>query len=164
MSYLPDRSSPKRIYTSWQERFRVDTKEEVNEFCKKNGYTTEWNDDGSILYYKKVNAAIKYPETKEDLWFNQIHSHHGSYFLTNPIFMKTPLPALKFYPFHSAYGDGDEIEEEVMQKIRKINWDCSKGIRYEPGDVLVLENRLVQHGRIGFKGDQRKLLVGLTQN
>ena len=72
----------------------------------------------------------------------------------------TEIPDNKL-PYHSYYGDGSEIEPEVLQHIRATSWECAVGFRWKSGDLLVLDNLAVQHGRVGFKGD-RKVLVYLT--
>ena len=52
----------------------------------------------------------------QQLWFNQAHAHHASYY--NYMYPKTwgksGIPFEK-YPFHTYYGDGSEINEDVLQ-------------------------------------------------
>ena len=96
----------------------------------------------------------------EKIWFNMATPHHNSYHKAMPTFIGADIPDEK-YPYNCYYGDGSEIEPEVIQHIRAASWACAVGFKWQSGDLLVLDNLAVQHGRIGFTGD-RKLLVYLT--
>jgi alpha-ketoglutarate-dependent taurine dioxygenase len=67
------------------------------------------------------------------------------------------------YPTHTTYGDGTEIEPEVIQHIRDTNWSTAVGFEWQDGDVLIIDNVAVMHGRISFSGE-RKILSFLTKN
>ena len=64
-------------------------------------------------------------------------------------------------PSHTCYGDGSDIEPAVLQHILATTWTCAVGFKWKKGDLLVLDNLAVQHGRLGFIGE-RKLLVYMT--
>ena len=64
-------------------------------------------------------------------------------------------------PRHTYYGDGSEIEPEVLQHMRATAWACAVGFKWQRDDLLVLDNLAVLHGRLGFTGD-RKILVYLS--
>ena len=68
----------------------------------------------------------------------------------------------KQYPLHALYGDGSEIEEEVVQHIRDTAWTCSYGFQMRKGDVIILDNMYIQHGRLSFT-DERRLLTSLIE-
>ena len=65
------------------------------------------------------------------------------------------------YPTHTTYGDGSEIDPEVIEHIRATGWKNAVGFPWRKGDVLVLDNLAVQHGRLSFKGD-RQIMAYLT--
>ena len=77
-----------------------------------------------------------------------------------PRFIGTAIPDEKM-PRNTRYGDGSDIEPEVLQHLRVAAWACAVGFKWQNGDLLVLDNRAVVHGRLGFMGD-RKILVYLT--
>ena len=62
---------------------------------------------------------------------------------------------------HTYYEDGSDIEPAVMQHILAAGWSCAVGFKWKKGDLSVLDNLAVQHGRVGFKGE-RKLLDYMT--
>lgn len=67
------------------------------------------------------------------------------------------------YRHTSCYGDGSEVEEDVLQHIRAVTWECTIGFQWKTGDLLVVDNYLALHGRLGFKG-KRKILANLLAN
>ena len=103
---------------------------------------------------------MSHPVSGEKVWFNQVATHNNSYHKAKPTFIGAEIPDDKF-PFHTHYGDGSEIEPEVLQHIRETSWACAVGFKWKRGDLLVIDNFAAQHGRIGFMGD-RKVLVFLT--
>ena len=110
--------------------------------------------------WQNRSAFLRHPDNGEIIWFNQVHLHSPSYHKAHPKFYGTEIPDDKF-PAHCYYGDGSDIEVEVVQHIRAISWTCAVGFQWRSGDLLVLDNLAVQHGRIGFTGD-RKILAYLT--
>lgn len=67
------------------------------------------------------------------------------------------------YPAHAMYGDGTEIEPEVIQHIRATNWQCTVGFQWRSGDVAVVDNLAVMHARLSFTG-KRRILSFLTSD
>ena len=65
------------------------------------------------------------------------------------------------YPTHTLYGDGGEIDPEVIEHVRATGWRNAVGFSWRKRDVLVLDNLAVQHSRLSFKGD-RLLFAYLT--
>jgi len=64
----------------------------------------------------------------------------------------------KEYPIHVCYGDGEEIEDEVMDHLRVTMWNNLMSLKLKEGDVIVLDNLLCQHTRMDFKGERRMLI------
>ena len=59
------------------------------------------------------------------------------------------------YPYHCSYGNGEEIEDHVIDHIRACMWNNAVPLKMFPGDVIILNNLLCQHSRMGFQ-QQRK--------
>ena len=105
-------------------------------------------------------AFLSHPVTGEKIWFNQAIQHHCTYSKALPQFKGSDLPDEK-YPCHTYYGDGSDIEPEVLQHVRAVSWSCAVGFRWKKGDLIALDNLNVQHGRMAFTGE-RKILVHMT--
>jgi len=149
------------LYLSWQRAFATDSKKNVESLAASKGYNVTWEESGGLYLWQNLPAFIRHPLTGEKIWFNQAHSHHASGYKQMPGFIDVQIPDEK-YPAHTYYGDGSEIEPEVIQHIRATSWECAVGFRWRSGDLLVLDNLAVQHARIGFTGN-RKILAYLTQ-
>ena len=49
--------------------------------------------------------------------------------------------------FHTSFGDGSEIPEFYMKHVRDVMWSNMVFNRWEQGDVLMIDNFRVSHGR-----------------
>ena len=56
-----------------------------------------------------------------------------------------------------------DIPEEYIQHIREVSWNVAVGFQMQQGDVIAIENHLVQHSRLSFTGE-RRLLAALVQH
>ena len=68
------------------------------------------------------------------------------------------------YPYHCCYGDGEEIEDEVVDHLRAAQYNNAMSLKLEAGDVIFLDNMLAQHTRIGCVGTERKILVHIADS
>ncbi|XP_077985163.1 dapdiamide synthesis protein DdaC-like [Glandiceps talaboti] len=144
---------------NWQE---INDKIKLSLFLENHGYGYRWEDNNSLIFWQNVPAFRRHPLTGERIWFNQITGNHASYCFDHPNFVDLDIPNWK-YPYHSTYGDGSEIEPEVIQHIRDVLWQTAVGFQMQKSDVLVYDNMYTQHARIGYTG-KRKLVVALTSD
>ena len=132
--------------------------------AKELGYHVTWDASGGLSAWQNRPAFSTHPATGEKVWFNQAHTHHASYYKPWPeqiLFHFPPETPDEKYPSHTYYGDGSEIEPEVIQHIRATSWACAVGFQWRRGDLLAMDNMAVQHARIGFTGP-RKILAFLV--
>ena len=138
--------------------------QEVEKFLENANFSYKWNKkDDSLLYWYTLPPFVKHQDTGEKVWFTQPDSHHSSYFKESPMFDEVVLSDDSMYPAHATYGDGTEIEPEVIQHIRAINWNCAVGFQWRTGDIVVLDNLAIMHSRLSFTG-KRRILSFLTSN
>ncbi|XP_002737284.1 dapdiamide synthesis protein DdaC-like [Saccoglossus kowalevskii] len=148
-------------YKSWQETFFTENKSDVEKYMDRMNYEHKWQDDGAVSYWYTLPAFTKHHKTGEELWFNHVHRHHSTNLAEHPKYADEPdLPPLRF-PYHTGYGDGTELEPEVLQHLRDVIWQVSVGFQLQKSDIIVFDNMLVQHSRLGFTG-KRKLLAAMT--
>ncbi|XP_077977822.1 dapdiamide synthesis protein DdaC-like [Glandiceps talaboti] len=147
---------------SWQGAFFTEDKSDVERCLEEQGMTYHWHKDGALTYRYHLSAFTTNPKTGEELWFNQLHLNHASYFKVSPHFVHLNIPDDQ-YPSHCYYGDGSDIEEETLQHVRNVMWNAAVGFQLQKRDLLVLDNVYVQHARLGFT-EERRLLVSLTKD
>jgi hypothetical protein len=64
-------------------------------------------------------------------------------------------------PTNTYYGDGTPIEPDVLDELRGAYLAEKTVYPWQTGDVLVLDNMSVAHGRESYLG-KRKILAGMA--
>jgi len=146
----------------WQTVFQTDDQAAVEAHCRKSGIQVEWK-PGNRLRTRAVRPAVtRHPKTGEPLWFN-----HATFFHVSTLesgireslleeFAEDELPA------NTYYGDGTPIEPETLEHLRALYLREMRSFPWEKGDVLLLDNMMVAHGRAPYRG-ARKVLVGMAE-
>jgi hypothetical protein len=155
---LHSEDSEKNLYQSWQMRFRTEDKSEINEFLEIEKYSYIWEEE-ILFYWKNLSPTVKHNISGEKLWFNQISALHASYYADMKCHENLKLPN-KEHPCHSTYGDGEEFEKHEIEDHRRCIWESAVGFDWQNGDILFLDQMIVQHSRLSFEGD-RKVGVSL---
>ena len=65
-------------------------------------------------------------------------------------------------PNNTYYGDSSQIEPQVLDHLRQAYRQEMITFPWQEGDILMLDNMLVAHGRGAYLGP-RKVLVGMTE-
>lgn len=147
---------------SWSEVFQTEDRNVVEQLCRAASIEFEWKCDGGLRTHQICQATSIHPSTGEPVWFNQAHLFHISN-LAQPI--RDSLLAghdRDYLPRNTYYGDGSDIEPEALEEIRKAYRDEMLIFQWHANDVLMLDNMLVAHGRMPFRGP-RKVLVGMAE-
>lgn len=152
------RNIDSEIGLSWREVYQVDTKEQVEEFLTRNGCSFKWLSDERLRVTWIKPALIQHPFTHQWIWFNHGLFYHKSLL---PVGAKDAFSE-EDLPFSTRYGDGGAIEPVVIEELKHAFEVSSNSFALEKGDVLLLDNMLIAHGRKPFEGD-RKVLVTMLQ-
>jgi len=149
------------IDLSWTEVFQTEDRNEVEKYCENNAIQFEWVGKNGLRTRQLAGASYSHPSTGEKVWFNQAHLFHISSLSSNnrasleDTFKKEDLPRNVYY------ADGEDIEEEALDHIRKAYRDNTITFDWQEGDLLLLDNMLYSHGRQPFTGN-RRILVGMA--
>ena len=147
---------------SWQTVFQMNDRKEVERHCDDAGIQYEWG-EGHRLRTRQVRPAVaQHPQTGEWLWFNHATFFHAS--TLEPPIREKLLAEFRNedLPHNTYYGDGSEIEPEVMDELREAYLQELVQFTWERGDVLMVDNMLTAHSRRPFLGE-RKILVGMAE-
>jgi alpha-ketoglutarate-dependent taurine dioxygenase len=144
----------------WQSVFQADSPAEVDRICAAAGIETQWH-DGGVLHTRQVaQATTVCPASGRRAWFNQAHLFHVA---ALPAAARQALRATvgDRLPRHAQLGDGQPIPDRDIEMIQAA---FASAAWHEPwcgGDVLLVDNIAVAHGRRPFTGD-REVLVAMA--
>ncbi len=161
--YLYQRNFMKYMYVSWQNCYQTEDKQEVEQYCKDNQIEFSWGDNDITLTTKQVRPAVsRHPGTGEYCWFN--HCTFFNFATLDPKVQQflSRSYSEQEYPNHTFYGDGSTIEPEVIETLINAYEAEKTTFEWQPGDVLMVDNMLVAHGRQSFAGD-RLVLTGMSE-
>ncbi|HEX2224328.1 MAG TPA: TauD/TfdA family dioxygenase [Thermoanaerobaculia bacterium] len=148
---------------SWQEAFQTSDPAAVERYCHDNQIEFEWKEDGRRLRTSQVRRVVaRHPRTGELSWFN-----HLTFFHVSTLVSSVRDSLLREFcegdlPNNTYYGDGEPVEPEVMEHLRDAYLQETVTFPWQAGDVLLLDNILVAHGRQPFSGD-RKVVVAMAE-
>jgi alpha-ketoglutarate-dependent taurine dioxygenase len=147
---------------TWENVFQTADRGEVERFCRATGIELEWKEGNRLRTRQRCQGVAAHPRTGEAVWFNQAHLfHHSS---LDPEVLEALVGSFgeDGLPRDSRYGDGTPIEESALAEIRGVYDEESVGFPWEKGDLLMVDNMLVAHGRRPFSG-ARRILVAMAQ-
>lgn len=145
----------------WQTVFQTENSNEVEAFCETNGISYRWTNNGECLSTEQIcQATTTHPKTGESVWFNQAHLFHISSLSDED--QKTLLDELGYEHLtrNSFFGDGSEIPIDLLDHIRAAYDQHTFMFDWQRGDIMVLDNVLMAHGRNTYSGE-RKLAVAM---
>ncbi|GFM70571.1 hypothetical protein PSCICL_15630 [Pseudomonas cichorii] len=146
----------------WQQAFSTEDRAQVEQYCKASNIDFEWNEEGELSTRQVCQAVARHPVSGEWVWFNQAHLFHISNLA--PAVRETLISIVgeEGVPRNVFYGDGSPIELEALEHVRAVLQRCQVSFPWQAGDVLMLDNMLVAHGRSTFQG-ARKVVVAMAE-
>jgi alpha-ketoglutarate-dependent taurine dioxygenase len=157
-----------RVGLSWREVFQADDPRAVEAYCAAHGYDCDWlpgtdgEPAGVLRTCRRGQAIATHPVTREPVWFN-----HAAFFHLSTLGPDVRDGLLAQFgedrlPNQTFYGNGRPLEPDVMETIRSAYRAHTLSWSWRAGDVLLLDNMLVAHGRESFTGP-RRILVGMAE-
>lgn len=147
---------------SWQDVFQTENKSDVEEFCLKAGIELEWTNNNRLRTRQLCQAVATHPKVGGMVWFNQAHLFHVSSLESDIRESLQSSFGAAGLPRNAYYGDGSQIEDDVLDEIRDVYRQEQVVFHWQEGDILMLDNMLMAHGRTPFIGP-RKVLVGMAE-
>lgn len=135
---------------SWQSTLRATSREEAQGRLEQLGYTWEWLADGSLRATTPVLPGVKSLPDGRKTFFNQLIAASQGWKDSR----NDPSKAITF-------GDGTPLDPAGVEVAVRLADELTFDIPWERGDVALLDNRSVMHGRQTFSGT-RKILASLA--
>ena len=156
------RSYGQGVGLPWQRVFSSYSRADVETYCRQAGIEHEWFDGDRLATRQVRHAIVRHPETGEAVWFNHAVFFHIS--TLEPELRRTLIQSFgeRFLPGNTYYGDGSEIEEDTLDRIRDAYENETVIFTWQRQDVLMLDNMLAAHGRLPYTGP-RRVLVAMSE-
>ncbi|MCF6437762.1 TauD/TfdA family dioxygenase [Pseudoalteromonas sp. MMG022] len=161
--YIRNLHGGRGLGPSWQDTFESNDRDEVSEICKRSNVDFQWNKNGSLRTTQIGAGIAEHPITKEKVWFNQADQFHPS---NHPAkfyeaLMHMYSGKLDQCPTHACFGDGSPIDDAILASVREAFKAQTIYFPWQEGDVLLIDNMLMSHGRAAYSGP-RKILVAMS--
>ena len=135
---------------SWQSTFQSENREQAEQRMRKLGYEWSWLADGCLQAITPVLPAVREVSTGRKVFFNQlIAASQGWQDDRND-----PAKSVTF-------GDGSPLDRDAVLRVAKLAEKLTFDLAWQQGDVALVDNFLVMHGRRTFQGE-RKILASLV--
>lgn len=150
-------------HRTWQDAFYTDDPSKAVADCLAMGVEPKWLDDGSLSISYLSKGMIDHPETGERLWFNQLSSmaltpenigERRFALFADSYGKDRPLP------YDVRFGDGTPIAIDRVQALYPLWDELIVKSPWSRGDVMILDNFLIAHGRNSYTG-KRDVQVAL---
>lgn len=142
----------------WRVVFQTDDRAEVARYCREHSIAATWRADGTLRTEQTCQGTAHHPRTGETLWFNQAHLFHPSALGPEMMADMIDIFGADALPRDARFGDGTPIPADLLARVREVHAAHARAFDWRAGDVLVLDNMLVAHGRRPFEGPRRVLV------
>lgn len=164
----------------WHQLFGTTDRDRIEEVCRENEFDFTWLPGGRLRLVHSQPATRVHPVTGEVAWFNHSQVFHPSQApgelrriarrqdrarMTALSWVASGLVALQRrtkdaedLAMNCTYGDGTPIPDADMEAVRDAIWRNLRFFRWRVGDVVLIDNFSVAHGRMPYRGP-RKVVV-----
>lgn len=142
---------------TWQATYGTVDRDEVLDLLAAQGASGSWL-PGDVLQVRSACAATAPdPAGGDALWFNQAEQWHPSALHADVRSMFARSYGAGRMPHDCCYGDGAPLDEAELAHVRAVLAKSKLLFDWQRGDLLMLDNVLMMHGREPFTGKRRTL-------
>ena len=136
---------------SWRSTLSVDDRTQAEEKLASLGYSWIWEEGGSLRATTPALPAVRDLGDGSASFYNQLIAAYLGWQGVR----EDPSSALSF-------GDGTPIDRDGLEAIVELAPQHTYDLQWQDGDVALVDNHRVMHGRRAFSGDRpRQVLVAM---
>ncbi len=171
-----------RYAKSWKAVFNTEDRGLVEAKCRETGRQLEWLPNDDLIVNCRHRTISVHPIAKEIVWTGWFPRFHiwgtciealfvAKYQKTirswlvfsilvlmvfGQIFIEKVVPGYRKYRYLDvAFEDGSNLSVWDVYQIVKSYWQNAELFDWEEGDILILDNYRMGHGRLPFTGDRK---------
>jgi alpha-ketoglutarate-dependent taurine dioxygenase len=147
---------------AWNDAFYTDSRAEVEQRCRQLGMKPIWNEDGSLTLLDVTKTFTVHPKTGERFYRNNLHTNRS---FDRPGFreIEAAVRATQKHASGMYLDNGETLTADEAATINRIYEEIELAWPWQNGDVMVLDNLQVAHGRNTYSGP-REIMVALFDN
>lgn len=146
---------------SWQDTFETDSRADVEAFLDSTDARHEWTRHGALRVSQVRPSTARHSVTGAEVWFNQADQWHAAGLGDETAAALYTIMPEKDLPQSVTFADGSPIPAEYVTHVRDRGLQAAVDVSWETGDLLLIDNMLVAHGRRPFTG-RRRVLVAMS--
>ncbi len=167
----------------WDEIFQTTDRAVVEAKCAAEGVFSDvrWGPGDRLRLVSDHDALRLHPETGVPVWFNHVQVFHLSAapaelrrifhhqgglrnlalwrFAQLMVAARRRLVAPEAQAMHCTYRDGREIPSDDMEHLRDCIWQHMIAEPWQQGDMVVIDNFAVSHGRLPYHGPRQVVVA-----
>ncbi|MFB3301755.1 TauD/TfdA family dioxygenase [Pseudomonas sp. AMR01] len=153
----PRNANMREYHRPWDEAFLTDDPQRVEQLCRDTQLDHRWLEDGSLTVSHIGDAVLNHPLTGDAIWFNQLSTQHNNarsmgeqgFAYIQRVFGDKPAR-----PYDVRLGDGTPIPAQEIAPVYDALEAEQVAVAWRSGDMLLIDNIAVAHGRNPFKGER----------
>lgn len=134
--------------------------DEIKAYCDKADIDMQVLEKDRVVTRQKRQAVHAHPRSGVPLWFNHIAFWHPSSLCPSVQAQLKSVMTPEQYPYNTYFADGSEIPADYLEQMRAAYDAQEVKFDWQAGDIMLLDNYQVAHGRKPFDGE-RKVLVAM---
>lgn len=161
----------------WHELFGTTDRARVEAICAENDFDFRWLPDDRLRIVNVQPATRPHPMSGEPVWFNHSQVFHatqaaGEYarilrrqrspriaalalVARSLTFVERRMRGEDELAMNCTFGDGSPIADHEIEAVRTSIWKNLRTFAWKAGDLVLLDNAAVSHGRMPYRGARR---------
>lgn len=147
---MPDSDDPQSgMGRSWRSTLGVETREQAEQRLQTLEYDWQWLPDGCLKVTTPVLPGVREIAPGRKTLFNQLIAAYAGWKDER----NDPSNAIR-------HGDESRLDAQAVSQLIELADELSYDVRWQAGDVALVDNTVAMHGRRVFSG-RRKVLASL---
>lgn len=139
----------------WQSVFKTQDRGAVAAYCDANDIAFEWGNSETLRTSQTCQGLARHPETDETVVFNQGHLFHVSSLGAEVREAMMSAFGEAGLPRNAYFGDGSAFSEAEILSLARAYATNARSFPWQKGDVMLLDNMRMAHGRRPFTGSRQ---------